>query len=173
VPRARLEAQRLGASPVSPLRRLFLPFLVLFVLPGPEPEAAAQVGVAAPGAGSAEVSGTSDSPSLLGSHTWTLTADEAEGASLVISAPSFTHGTQTSKKAAIRLNLVKTSGSAWSVGAGDSTSSGESPAQVTAASSGPGGATFSVDVRFVPGDVSVLPSGVYETTITGTITANP
>lgn len=132
-----------------------------------------EVTVTAPAAGSESVSGTSDAPTLVGTHTWVVTSDEADGASLTLQADSFVHVVETNKKASIRLNLTKTSGAAWSVGIGQSISTDTTPAQVSASSTGTGDAAFSVDVTFVPGNVSVLPSGNYSTSIVGTIAANP
>jgi hypothetical protein len=134
--------------------------------------ALAGVTISAPAAGSNSVSGSSDSPTLVGTHSWVVTSDESSGASLTLQADSFAHTAQTTKKASVRLNLIKTSGAAWNVGTGVSTSTPSTPAQVTASSSAAGDASFSIDVTFVPGDVSVLPSGSYATTIVGTISAN-
>lgn len=131
------------------------------------------VTISAPVAGTGTVSGTSDAPTVVGSHAWVVTSDEATGATLTVQADSFAHVVQTAKTAAVRLGLTKTGGSSWSVGTGQSTSAEGIPATVTASSSSAGDASFSIDVTFAPGDVSVLPSGNYTTSIVGTIMANP
>jgi len=131
------------------------------------------VTVTAPAAASGAASGTSDSPTVVGTDTWVVTSDETAGATLVVSAPRFAHVTEPGAAADVRLRMWKVSGSAWTVLTGDATSSAQAAAEVRASSSGPGNGSFDVEVSFLPGDVSVLPGGDYTTTLTGTIAPNP
>ena len=124
---------------------------------------------------------TTDANQVFAAQSWTVTQNASAGAAVTFSTnQAFTNATANMKRNA-KLDLaIATSDSAagWTVSVASNqtdyaNATPDEIATVSAASTAPGDAAFNLTVTFVDTDFSVLASGNYVTTVTGTITANP
>lgn len=120
-----------------------------------------------------------DSNQPFPSQAWNIIANNLSGVSVSFStASAFVHTTDPTYQRDARLGLVVSNSSGpgvWTVGqASDSTDyvNTDNVATVTASSNGTSSATFALAVSFITGTYGSFPSGDYETTVTGTVTAN-
>lgn len=113
------------------------------------------------------------------SQAWQVVGNNLEGVSVSFStASAFTHTTDPTYKQDARLGLGVTTTSgpgAWTVSQNQDTTdhvNNDGVATVTATSNGTASATFGLAVSFITGTYGSFPAGNYETTVTGTVTAN-
>ena len=113
------------------------------------------------------------------SQAWQVVGNNLEGVSVSFSTTSaFVHSADPSYKRDAQLGLVVSTSSGpgtWNVTQGSDTTdyaNSDNEATVTAASNGTSNATFGLAVSFITGTYGSFPAGDYETTVTGTVTAN-
>lgn len=113
------------------------------------------------------------------SQLWTVVGNNMTGVSVSFSAlKPFTHTNDPRYKCDARLGLAINSSNgpgAWTMTqVNDVTdhANGDNTATVSAVSNGTSHARFDLGVNFITGTYGSFPSGVYETTVVGTITAN-
>ncbi|SMP58289.1 hypothetical protein SAMN06265222_10633 [Neorhodopirellula lusitana] len=121
----------------------------------------------------------SDSNQAFPNQTWSVVGNNISGVSVAFTtATPFVHSTDPSYKRDVKLGLAvgTTSGpGTWTVTqALDTTdhANSDNEASVTASSNGTASASFNLAVNFITGTYGSFPSGNYETTVVGTVTAN-
>lgn len=118
---------------------------------------------------------TTDTNQVFPTQTWTAICNNGPGASLAFVITPFVNGT-TKRNATLSAAVTSSgAGSGWAMTTASATTNYTLPspnATVSAASTGPGNATFGLNVTFIDTNYSVLPAGSFVSTVTGTITAN-
>lgn len=112
-------------------------------------------------------------------QAWQVVGNSLSGVSVSFAtANAFVHATDPTYKQDARLGLSVTTTSGpgtWTVGQPQDTTdhaNNDSIATVSASSNGTASATFALAVSFITGTYGSFPAGNYETTVTGTVTAN-
>lgn len=120
-----------------------------------------------------------DANQVFTAQQWSVSQNNGTGANVTFSTnQAFTNGT-VKRNAKLDLAIASSeAGAAWALTtATDQTAyaatTPDEVATVAANATGPGNATFGLTVTFIDTDYSLLKSGSYSTTITGTIAANP
>lgn len=112
----------------------------------------------------------------IGTQQWAVISNANNGASVTFRTLSEFRDGPRSRDARLEISIARSDATAnWIVTQGiDQTdyASNDGEAVNTAESSGPGNATFNVNVTFITGDFSTLSSGTYRTTVFGMISAN-
>ena len=147
--------------------------LVLLLLTG---AALGAVSISAPGAQSLTHSGA-DAPQAFPRQAWSLTSSEALGATVTLSGGQFVHASNSALKGNTKLDLVVLSSqgtAGWTaIVPTDQTVLPLHPtASVTARSTLSGNGSVGLTVTFQESDYSILGTGNYNLTITGTIQGN-
>lgn len=121
----------------------------------------------------------SDNNQAFPGQTWLVKGNVQNGVSVSFATnQAFTHETDANFKRDARLNLAagaKQGPATWTVTkAVDTTdyTNGDGIASVTAASNGVGRSEFNLTVTFITDSFGTFAAGNYETTVTGTVTAN-
>jgi len=112
-------------------------------------------------------------------QAWTVVGNSVSGVTVSFAtATPFVHATDPSYKRDVQLGLAVGTSSGpgtWTVSqASDTTDydNNDDVAAVTASSNGTSSATFNLAVSFITDVYGSFPAGNYETTVTGTVTAN-
>ena len=122
-----------------------------------------------------------DTDQAFAPQSWTVAQNAPTGASVSFSTDqAFTHATDATYKRDAKLDLALASSDAdsgWAITVPiDQTdyanASPDGVATVSAAATGAGDAAFNLTVTLVETDFSMLASGDYSTTVTGTLTSN-
>ncbi len=118
-----------------------------------------------------------DANQVFSEGTWTVTNPLVNGATATWKCAAFKHVNYANRKVNCRLALRLISAdnlSNWAVlvGTDESNHLTSYEALVSAKSTFSGGASLGLTVTFLNSDFSILTSGNYRTTVTGTITAN-
>lgn len=121
----------------------------------------------------------SDNDQAFPAQQWNVRGNIAAGVSVSFSTDqAFTHTTDSSfqRDAKLDLALASSDGPAvWSVGVASDTTdyaNADGQATVQASSDGVGSAAFDLSVTFITDTFGSFAAGDYETTVTGTVTAN-
>jgi len=123
---------------------------------------------------------TNDADQVFSAQEWTIASNAAAGASATFTSGVFQHTVAAAYKADCRLQLAVESSEAaasWAITTASDVSdyANGTPvldATVVAASTAAGNASLNLTVTFVQDDYSILASGTYRATVTGTLLAN-
>jgi hypothetical protein len=122
----------------------------------------------------------SDAPQQFPAQSWQVSGTFPSGLTVDFSTDGAFRNQRTAnaqRDVSLGLTLGASDGSgAWIVAAAQDQShyaTGDITALVRAESDGPGRADLLLDVLFLTGDRSTLPSGDYDLTVTATVSANP
>ena len=112
-------------------------------------------------------------------QSWNVVGNHLSGISVSFSTTTpFVHATDPTYRRDAQLGLAVSTASGpgtWTVTQTSDTTdyvNTDNEATVTAVSNGTSNATFALAVSFITGTYGSFPSGDYETTVTGTVTAN-
>ncbi|MEM9366156.1 MAG: hypothetical protein AAGD07_09175 [Planctomycetota bacterium] len=121
----------------------------------------------------------SDANQSFPTQRWTVVGNTAAGVTVSFTTDSpFVHTTDPTHKrdASVGLALASNTGpGAWNITQVTDTTdyvNNDDTAVVSAASNGPGSAAFDLAVTFITDTFGTFAAGDYETTVTGTVTAN-
>ncbi len=117
-----------------------------------------------------------DNPQAFPVQTWTVRGNARNGMTVSFASDSFVNPADTTFKRNAKLDLALKSSNgtgAWNVTVPSSTSTGTTPATVTATTTGVGRASLDLVVSFLTEDFSSFVAGTYTTTVVGTVVANP
>jgi hypothetical protein len=118
---------------------------------------------------------TTDTNQVFPLQTWSALCNNGLGASIDFVITPFANGTTERNAQLVAAVLSSDASAAWAMTTASATTdylSATPNATVSAASEGPGNASFGLTVTFIDSDYSVLPAGSFVSTVTGTITAN-